>query len=72
MTRWHDDIWEMKGPNPDNKGHIAGIWYPHPKKKLTVEEKRSRNRIRVKNWYTKHGLHLKKVGRPSKEDNLNR
>lgn len=65
----HKDIFEINGPT---FGTTSPAFYvPHPRPKRTpkeIEESKLRrmekNRINVKNWYTRHGLHLGKVGRP--------
>lgn len=67
----HKDIFEINGPT---FGTTSPAFYvPHPRPKRTpkeIEESKLRrmekNRINVKNWYTRHGLHLGKIGRPKK------
>lgn len=62
----HKDIFEIER-NLDSPGYKYSLYIPHPRKprkKQTIEEFRAKRRLYMKKWYTKHGLHLGKIGRP--------
>lgn len=55
------DIFDIKGP------YYYNTYIHHPRVLLTDEEKRKKNRDRVREWRHKHGLHLGKIGRPKND-----
>jgi hypothetical protein len=65
MNDRHKDLWEINGPSAGTA--CSAVYVPRKRKpKQTKEEFKKHRREYMKKYYTKLGLHLGKVGRPSK------